>query len=86
VFDGDPPFPEKGAEPPPHFSARVYCVQMAAWIKMPLGMEIGLGPDDIVLDGDTAPLHKVGAESHNFQPMSIAAKWLHESRCPLVRR
>ena len=28
---------------------------MAGWIKMPLGMEVGLGPGDIVLDGDTAP-------------------------------
>ena len=27
---------------------------MAAWIKMPLGTEIGLGPNDIVLDGDAA--------------------------------
>jgi len=28
---------------------------MAKWIKMPLGTEVGLGPDDIVLDGDPAP-------------------------------
>ena len=27
---------------------------MAAWIKMSLGMEIGLGPDDFLLDGDPA--------------------------------
>ena len=27
--------------------------QTVAWIKMPLGMEVGLGPGDIVLDGDT---------------------------------
>jgi len=25
---------------------------MAAWIKMPLGMELGLGPGDFALDGD----------------------------------
>jgi len=25
---------------------------MAGWIKMPLGTEVGLGPGDIVLDGD----------------------------------
>jgi len=24
-------------------------------MKMPLGTEVGLGPDDIVLDGDPAP-------------------------------
>ena len=28
---------------------------MAAWIKMPLGMEVSLGPGDLVLDGDHAP-------------------------------
>ena len=29
---------------------------------MPLGMEVSLGPGDIVLDGDPAPLPKKGAE------------------------
>jgi len=24
---------------------------MAAWVKMSVGMELGLGPDDFVLDG-----------------------------------
>jgi len=28
---------------------------MAAWIKMPRGMELGLSPGDFVLDGDPAP-------------------------------
>jgi len=28
---------------------------MAGWIKMPLGMEVGLYPGDFVLDGDPAP-------------------------------
>jgi len=27
---------------------------MAGWIKMPLGIEVGLGPCDFVLDGDPA--------------------------------
>jgi len=31
---------------------------MAAWIKMPLGMEVGLSPGDFVSDGDpTLPLN-----------------------------
>jgi len=30
-------------------------VQMVGWVKMPLGMEVGLGPGDIMLDGDPAP-------------------------------
>jgi len=29
---------------------------------MPLGTQVGLGPDDIVLDGDPGPLPKNGAE------------------------
>jgi len=29
---------------------------------LPLGTEVGLGPDDIVLDGDPAPLYKKEAE------------------------
>ena len=33
----------------------VCCGQTVRWIKMPLGMEVGLGPGDIVLDGDPAP-------------------------------
>jgi len=34
----------------------MYCGETAQWIKMPLGTEVGLGPGDIVLDGDPAPL------------------------------
>ena len=39
----------------PQFSANICCGQMAAWIKMSLGMELGLGQGDFVLDGDHAP-------------------------------
>jgi len=38
----------------PHFSAHACCGQMAGWLKMPLGMEVGLGCDHIVLDADPA--------------------------------
>jgi len=35
---------------------------MAGWIEMPLGMEVGLGPRDFVLDGTQLPApQKVGA-------------------------
>jgi len=50
--------PKKWGAGVPQFSARVYCIQTAGWIKMPLGMEVGLGPDDIVLDSDPAPCTK----------------------------
>ena len=33
----------------------VYYGQIVRWIKMKLGMEVGLGPGHIVLDGDPAP-------------------------------
>jgi len=49
------PLPQKGRSPPPNFRPmHVYCGQTAAWIKMPLGTEVGLGQHDIVLDVDPA--------------------------------
>jgi len=54
VLDVDPaPFPLKGHSP--QFSAHVRCGQAAGYTKMPLGIEVGLGPDDFMLDGDPAP-------------------------------
>jgi len=47
--------PPKG-DGAPKFSAHICCGQMAGWIKMPLGRELGLSPSDIVLDADAAPL------------------------------
>jgi len=47
------PFPKRGQSP--QFSAHVYCGQTAAWIKMPLGMEVRLGPGHIVLDKHPVP-------------------------------
>ena len=35
---------------------------MAGWIKMPHGMEVGLGSGDFVLDGTQLPLPRKGAE------------------------
>ena len=56
---------------------------------MPLGREVGLGPSDIVLDGDRDLPAKRGGHSspsHTFRPMSIVAKRLDGSRCHLVQR
>ena len=58
VLDGDPAAPpQKGAEHPQKkfFSAHVYCDQTARWIKLVLGMEVGLSPGNFVLDGDLYP-------------------------------
>ena len=68
------PLPKKegGA---PKFSAYVYCGQTAGWIKMVLGMEVGLSPGDlVVLDGDSSP-------PQFFLPISIVAKRLDAPRC-----
>jgi len=44
-------------------AAHICCGQMAAWIKMPLGMELGLSPGDFLLDGHPAlPSPKKAAE------------------------
>ena len=62
VLDGDPlPTPQKGKRSP-KFSARVYCGQTSVWMKLLLGMEVGLSPGDFVLDGNPAPLNQKGAE------------------------
>jgi len=47
---------------------------------MPLAREVGLGPSDIVLDGDPAPPPQKGGRAPNFWPMSVVAKWLDGSR------
>ena len=38
---------------------------MAGWIKMPLGREVGLGPDDCVKWGPSSPPQK-GGRAHQF--------------------
>ena len=39
---------------------------------MPLGMEVGLGPGNIVLDGDSPPQEKVGQQPPIFAPCIVA--------------
>jgi len=55
VLHGDPASPWKRGTAASQFSAHVCCGQTAGWTKMQLGMEVGLGPGDIVLDGDPTP-------------------------------
>ena len=66
VLDGDPAPSQKGGGAR-KFSAHVYCGQPAGWIKMALGMEVGL-VQAIVLDGDPAPSQK-GGRAPNFRPI-----------------
>jgi len=39
---------------------------MAAWIKMSLGMDVGLSPDDFVLDGDPVLPPQKGGRAPKF--------------------
>jgi len=79
VLDGDPaPSTERGTATPDirnlwvqalpasvYSTVHVYCSQTAVWIKMKLGMDVGIGLHQIVLNGDPAPLPQRGtAPSH----------------------
>ena len=59
------PLPKRG-QSPHQFSAHVYCGQTAGWIKMALGMEVVLGPGQIVLDGEPPPLPPKGGTVPRF--------------------
>jgi len=59
-----------GGVPPAKFSAHVYCGQTAGWMKLVLGIEVGLSP---------LP-KRGGAPSPNFRPICIVAKRLHASK------
>jgi len=41
---------------------------------MPLGMEVGLGPGHIVLDGNPARPPQKGGTAPNFRPMLVAKR------------
>jgi len=77
---------EKGAEPPLQLSVHIYCGRTREWIKMSLGMEVGLVPFHIVLDEDPAPVPKRSRAPSNFRPMFVVAKRLDASRCRFVWR
>jgi len=64
----------------------MYSGQMVGRIKMKLGMQVGLGPGHIVLDGDPALPPSKGGGAPNFRPISVVAKLLDGSRCHLVWR
>ena len=64
LLDGDTALPPKGAQPP-QFSAHVRCGQTAGWIKMPLGMEVGLSPGDFVRQTPSSP-HERGTAAPLF--------------------
>jgi len=50
---------------------------------MKLGMQVGLGPGHIVLDGHPAPLSKWAERPPNFLPISVAANGCMEIKMSL---
>jgi len=75
VLSGDPaPSPLKGHSP--QFSAHICCGEMAAWIKMPLGMELGFSLGDFVLHGEPAC-------TLNFRPMFIMVIVISLEHCTI---
>ena len=58
---------------------------MAGWIKMPLGREVGLSPNDIVLDGDPAPLSERG-QSPQFSARIYCGQTAGWIKMPLGRQ
>jgi len=53
--------------------------RLAAWIKMPFGMEVGLGSGDFVLDGNPAPSPKRGRSPQIFGPCLLWPKgWMNQ--------
>ena len=53
----------------------MYCGQTVGWIKMKLGMQVGLDPGHIVFDGDPAPPPPPQrGTAPNFRPIFVVAK------------
>jgi len=77
-----PNSPQRKGGTAPQFSAYVCCGQMVGCIKMPLGTMAGLGPGNTKM---RTQFHPPRVTAPNFQSMSVLAKWLHGSRCHLVR-
>ena len=65
----------------------VYCGQTAGWINIPVGTEVGLCRDHIVLDGDPVPHQKKqrSQQPPTFRPKSLLAKRSPFSELQLVR-
>ena len=64
----------------------VYCGQTVGRIKMIPGMQVGLGPEYTVLDGDPARAPPKVHSPPIFGTYVLWPKWLDGSRCHLVGR
>jgi len=78
---------QKGRSPT-QFTAHVHCGQTAAWIKMALSTEVGLGLCDIVFDVDPATPEKGHTQPHPiFGPCQLWPNaWMDEDAAWYGRR
>jgi len=76
-----PSSPQRGTAP--QFLAHVHCGQTAVWIKMPLSIEVGLGPGDFVLDGDPAPPNGGRSPSTQFSAHAYCGQMSGLIKMPL---
>jgi len=76
------PSPKRANSP---FSANIRCGQTAGWTKMPLGMEVGLGPGDFAFDGVSATPGEMAHHPHpTFGPCLLWPNcWMDELKTPL---
>jgi len=63
----------------------VYCGQTVGWINMKLGMQVGLGPDHIVLHGDPAPRPPKVGRAPQFSAHVCCGQVAGLIKMPLVR-
>jgi len=79
VLNGDPAPLTQQRGRAPQFSAHVYCGQTADGVKMPLGVEVGLGPGHILLDVDQLPPLKKGHSPPIFGPCLLCPSgWMDQ--------
>jgi len=85
VLDGDPSPPFlKGQSP--QFSANIRCAQTAGWTKIPLSMEVSLGPGDFVFDEDPATPRKKGTVPTQFLAHAYCGQTAGWIRMPLGKK
>jgi len=61
----------------------VYCGQTVGWMKMTLGMQVGLGPGHIVFDGDPAPPPPKGEADPQFLAHICSSQMAARIKMPL---
>ena len=82
MLDGDPVLsPRKRRSP--QFWTHVYCGQTAAWIKMPLRTEVGLGPGDFCVHWGPSYPQKKGTPTAQFLAHVYCGQTAGKMKTPL---